>query len=227
MSKKLHISCFLVFIAFICFASCKEEDGKSYLTDIEGNDYEIVKIGDQLWMAENLRATKYNDGTEILLIEQDTDWNWRNNGNVVRPAYSWYENDEAANKEIYGALYSWEAVNTHKLCPKDWHVPAREEWDIMENYLGENAAGKLRERGTEHWPEPNENATNESGFTARASGRRCAVGCFITINNSGFWWTATEDTSDQAVIKSIYINDFVDTYSSHRNTGASVRCVMD
>ncbi len=99
------------------------------VSDIEGNIYETIGIGSQIWMAENLKTTKYNDGTEILQVIEDDVWS-RLDGPPT-PAFCWYNNDEASNKEIYGALYDWYAVNTGKLCPAGWHVPSFNEWAVL------------------------------------------------------------------------------------------------
>ena len=97
-------------------------------------------------------------------------------GRLTTPGYCWYNNDENANKNIYGALYNWYTVNTGKLCPAGWHVQTNEEWGLLTTYLGgNNIPGKLKEAGTAHWASPNTGATNESGFTAMPGGQRSEV----------------------------------------------------
>ena len=111
------------------------------VADIDGNIYNTVKIGNQAWMAENLKTTKYNNGTEIPLIVDKPAWEA-----LMTGGYCWYNNEDV-NKNIYGALYNWYAVNTGNLCPIGWHVPSYNEWDILAAYLGgvDIAGGKLKE----------------------------------------------------------------------------------
>jgi uncharacterized protein (TIGR02145 family) len=133
--------------------------------DIDGNYYTTVKIGTQVWIAENLRTTKYSNGTPIPYIEDNKTWSGLTLGVVKTGAYCWYNNDSAKYKNIYGALYNWYAIiDSNGLCPDDWHVPTDGEWAILENYLGGNsvAGGKMKETGLEHWISPNKDATNES-----------------------------------------------------------------
>jgi len=100
------------------------------LKDIDGNSYKTVTIGSQVWMAENLKTTKYNDGTSIPMIPENNAWT-----GLTSPAFSWYNNDSTENKKTYGALYNWYTVNTNKLCPTGWHVPADAEWMTLTTYL--------------------------------------------------------------------------------------------
>ena len=191
------------------------------ITDIEGNTYPTIQIGAQTWMAENLKTTKYYDGTIIPFVISETVWT-----ELTTPAYSWYNNDSIT----YGALYNWHAVNTGKICPDGWHVPSESEWTILINYLGnENVAGdKLKETGTSHWLSPNTKATNESGFTALPGGYRNNSGTFNNIKRSGYWWSSTESSSADAYCRSInYSYSNVDRISSNKRIGLSVRCIED
>ena len=101
------------------------------VVDIDGNVYHTVTIGTQVWMVENLKTTKYNDGTAIPLVTDNTAW-----GALTTPGYCWYNNDSATYKNTYGALYNWYAVNTGKLAPTGWHVPTDSEWTVLTTYLG-------------------------------------------------------------------------------------------
>ena len=159
------------------------------LTDIDGNAYKAIKIGNQVWMYENLKTTKLNDGTAIPLVTTSAAW-----GNLTTPGYCWYNNDEASNKNVYGALYNWYTINTGKLCPAGWHVPTVAEWTTLTTFLGGEsvAGGKLKETGIAHWKSPNTGASNETGFTALPGGFRDFDGVFAQIYNSGCWWSATE-----------------------------------
>lgn len=93
------------------------------LTDIDGNTYNTTKIRNQIWMAENLKTTRLNDGTPIPLIENGLIWE-----QTCQPALCWYNNDEKTNKRSFGALFNWYAVQTEKLCPLGWHVPSDKVW---------------------------------------------------------------------------------------------------
>jgi uncharacterized protein (TIGR02145 family) len=156
------------------------------------------------------------------------------------PAYCWYNNDEAANKISYGALYNWYAVNTGKLCPTGWHVPNDSEFRSLILYLdpgatqvNENesliAGGKLKELGTTLWLSPNTGATNESGFSARPGGTRSFNGIFNQINNQGFWWSATENDPLNGNYWSLgYNGTMVLRYFDYgKYPGFSVRCLKD
>jgi uncharacterized protein (TIGR02145 family) len=201
-------------------------DAGPALTDVDGNSYNTVWIGEQLWMAENLKTTKYNDGTSIPL-EWDA-WTW---SNLNTPAYCWYNNDEATGN-TYGALYNWYTVSTGNLCPAGWHVPTDAEWTMLTTYLGgENVAGgKLKEIGTSHWNSPNTGATNETGFTAVPGGyRHYYDGSFGGIGDYGVWWSATQTHQDWATLRSVGY----DRSNVHRDAnyymqyGLSVRCLRD
>ncbi len=116
--------------------SCKKGDDGTptdAVKDIDGTVYAKVAIGDQVWMKANLKTTKYNDGTAIPLVNDNSSWS-----NLATPGYCWYDNNEASYKNTYGALYNWYAVNTGKLCPVDWHAPTDAEWTTLLNYLNIN-----------------------------------------------------------------------------------------
>ena len=113
------------------FSGCdKEKEIPEEVLDIDGNIYHTVIIGNQIWLAENLKTTKYNDGTPVSLVTDNTGWI-----NLSTPGYCWYDND-ITNRETYGALYNWYAVQTGKLCPKGWHVPSDAEWTVLTDFLG-------------------------------------------------------------------------------------------
>jgi uncharacterized protein (TIGR02145 family) len=193
--------------------------------DVDGNVYNTVIIGTQTWMAENLKTTKYNDGTSISLVTDGTAWT-----NLSTQGFSWYNNDAATNKDLYGALYNWYSVITGKLCPAGWHVPTDTEWTILTTWLGGEtvAGGKLKETGTTHWTTPNTGATNESGFTALPGGYRSSTGPFANIGINGSWWSSTEQSPSSAWYRYMY-NNFseVSRPSTLKQNGMSVRCIKD
>lgn len=193
------------------------------VSDIEKNVYNTITIGTQVWMKENLRTTKYNDGSLIDLAETNADW-----GDYT-PAYCWpYNNTGYAT--TYGALYNWYAVNTGKLCPTGWHVPTDEEWTTLTTYLGGEtvAGGKLKEIGTAHWTTPNTGATNETGFTALPGGYRYPDGGFNAMGNSGQWWSSgIYDTYDAWNRTMYYTHGAVDKPHNNKRHGFSVRCLKN
>jgi uncharacterized protein (TIGR02145 family) len=194
------------------------------VTDADGNFYSSVTIGTQVWMRENLRTTRYNDGTSIPFVSDNTAWS-----TLTTAGYCWYNNDAATYKVDYGALYN-RYVNTAKLCPAGWHVATLNDFQIMENYYGgfNTAGGKLKDIGTSHWTSPNTSATNESGYTALPGGWRNSSGlfqymgiyaCFWTTGNYGAtsgWYVYLHNSDAKAVNTGI---DYL--------YGNSVRCVKD
>lgn len=194
------------------------------VTDVEGNNYKAVKIGSQVWMAENLRTTRYNDGSEIPQVTDNTEW-----ASLTTPAYCWYLNDQVTYAGLCGALYNWYAVNTGILCPTGWHVPTDPEWATLTGYLGGTniAGGKMKETGNLHWINPNYGATNESGFNAIPGGYR-HNGSFWDYGYDSNWWSSTENTStDSWARKIFYYGGFVLRDNNVNNIGFSVRCLKN
>jgi len=201
----------------------------SEVTDADGNVYQTIKIGDQIWMQENLKTTKYNDGTPIPNgIENHA---WLN----LADSYCFHSNT-LNNKNKYGALYNWKAVITGKLCPKGWHIPNDAEWTVLVNMLGgeNNAGGKMKEimsdDNVSSWTAPNVGATNESGFSARAVGHREPTGGFSSVGKDCFFWTSTEDVANKtwAWCRTLSNdNTTIGRFSISKASGVSVRCVKD
>ncbi len=178
-------------------------------------------------MKENLKTTKFSDGTSIPFVTDNSTW-----GNLATPGYCWYNND-LANKNIYGALYNWYAVNTGKLCPKGWHVPSDAEWTTLTAFLGGEivAGGKLKETGNSHWnafldPEPL--TTNETGFTALPGGLRRLDGMYNNLGDYVYWWSSTDDDATTAWFRAIrnWLSSTL-TSSTDKENGFSVRCLKD
>jgi len=205
------------------------------VTDIDGNVYPVVKIGDQCWMMENLKVTHYRNGDPIPNVTDDNEWS------DSTDAYCNPENDEG-NVATYGRLYNWYAVDdSRNIAPEGWHVPSDEEWKQLEMYLGMSQAeadadmwrgtdegGKLKESGTTHWVSPNTGATNESGFTALPGGFRNLYGTFSNVGNSAHFWSSTEAGSYHALFRFLDHNrSQVGRGGSYKLNGYSVRCVRD
>jgi uncharacterized protein (TIGR02145 family) len=199
-------------------------------TDGDNNNYPVITIGNQTWMAENLRTTKYNDNTTIQLLTDNLIWT-----SISTPAYCWYNND-AVYKNTYGALYNWYALSTttnggKNVCPSGWHVPSSDEWATLIGSVGgiNVASSNLTETGTDHCLGSGTTATNESGFTALPGGWRHGFdGNFYYLGSFGSWWSTTELDSQYVYNLSISCNDiFVQWGMNLKKRGLSVRCLMD
>lgn len=188
--------------------------------------YKAIKIGNQIWMAENLR-TKYftngdliNDGTGIGDISD-----------LSNPKY-WFSYDEDISFiPTYGRLYTWFTLSDNRnICPCNWHIPDNTEWKELADYLGGEfiAGGELKEQGTEHWFSPNEGATNGSGFTALPGGMRGYGGSYGNLGYSGNWWSLDETTPSEAYSWALSFNNTNFYYGgSSKKVGFSVRCIKD
>jgi len=153
------------------------------IKDGDGNVYTKVVIGNQTWLKENLKTTKYNDGTPIVHQSANSAWASSTSG-----AYCWYDNSES-NKNTYGALYNNHVASSGKICPEGWHVPFASEWATLVSATGKEASAgaNLKESGTDHWT--TEYGTNESGFTALPNGRRKSDGSFEKMRTEATFWT--------------------------------------
>jgi len=194
--------------------------------DVDGNVYKTVQIGNQVWMAENLKTTHYRDGSPIPNVREDAAWNGLSSG-----AYCDYAND-TANAAVYGRLYNHFAVaDGRQLAPRGWHIPSEAEWAALEQVLGGDTVANptLKEAGNAHYTRRN-SATNESGFTALPGGVRWATPerGFEILGMASSWWTATEVGTDPARAWSWHIDDtHVLKMPWARVHGGYVRCVQD
>ena len=207
------------------------------VSDTEGNVYKTIKIGSQIWMADNLRVTKYNDGTTIPLITDGTAWSTASmNGD---PGYCFYDtlgtNYATYSQDTFGALYNWYSIDTlsngdKNVCPTGWHMPTDGEWTTLTTYLGgtDVGGGKMKEAGLVHWSFPNTGATNESGFSGLPGGSRFSDGSFNNIGLDGSLRSSTESSIIFAVNRGLSSNvDDVYKANGHKGSGLSVRCLMD
>ncbi|HDZ42090.1 MAG TPA: hypothetical protein ENH59_10505 [Bacteroidetes bacterium] len=194
------------------------------LSDIDGNVYATVQIGSQVWMAENLRTTTYNNGTSIAVITDNEQWS-----NLTGPACCFYNNNEPAFGDTYGALYNWYTIEADNLCPEGWHVPTADDWSVLIDYIGGNAeGGKLKETGTIHWRSPNIGATNETGFTFRPSGFRLPGGTYVNIETYGHSWISSEYDAENASFRyTAYDDDYLYWWYADMNCGKPTRCIKD
>ena len=206
------------------------------VTDIDGNVYQTVTIGTQVWMMENLKVTHYRNGDPIPHVTDNGEWESLSEGAC------WEYDNEVHNVPTHGRLYNWFAVNdSRNICPEGWHVPTDEEWKQLEMYLGMSQSeadatvwrgtdegGKLKEAGYAHWFFPNTGATNESGFTASANSNRYYDGTFINMRYSAHYWSLSASGSLSAWYRYLgYNNSEVGRNSHNKNCGFTVRCVKD
>jgi len=219
-------------------SSCKKGDDNpddGTVKDFDGNVYHTVTIGTQVWMVENLKNTKYRDGSPIPNVTDDTDW-----GNLTTGAYSNYNNNATIGNK-YGKLYNWYAVNdSRNITPTGWHVPTDAEWTTLENYVSANlgtsgSMGKALTAKTD-WTSSNYpgaigndlTKNNSSGFTALPGGTRYSSGVFNLIGGSCPWWSSSEDGTDYALGRDVdYFLSVVGKTYADKNCGLSVRCVRD
>lgn len=197
------------------FAACK---------DMDNNYYTTVQIGNQIWMAENLKTTKYRDGSSIPNVTNNVTWY-----NLSTPAYCFY-NNSSAYEYIYGALYNWFTVYTDYLCPTGWHVPSDVEWSTLTSYLGgENiAGGLLKEAGTLHWNMPNTSATDSYGFTGLPAGLRMYDGTFANCGYETSWWSSTTSSGSLVWIRTLDNGNSIMSRGLDNNIrGYSVRCLKN
>jgi uncharacterized protein (TIGR02145 family) len=200
----------------------------SNIIDKDGNTYQTVYIGKQHWMAENLKTTKYNDGTDIPHVTDKAQWLDLSTGAWV------YYNNDASNNSSYGKLYNWYTIspNTNgnkNVCPLGWHVPSDSEWDILiDNLGGESVAGgKMKQIGNSSWDSPNTYATNSSLFTGLAGGERLS-GEYLNSSLVGSWWSSTEKSiSEVWNYKLYYDSGYSFRDEDFKSEGLSIRCIKD
>ncbi|NQV37255.1 MAG: fibronectin type III domain-containing protein, partial [Candidatus Marinimicrobia bacterium] len=196
-----------------------------------------VTIGNQTWMKENLKATKYLNGDAIPTNYDNTDWS-----NLSTGAYAVY-NDDNNNISTYGLLYNWYAVDDlRNIAPEGWRVPTDDDWKELEMYLGmsqaqadqtgqrgTNEGGKLKESGTIHWTSPNTGATNESGYTALPGGlRHPDNGNYSWVGTTGFLWSSMYYSSTHSWARALdYNSSLIDRSSNHKQNGFSIRCIKN
>lgn len=220
------------------------------MTDYDGNSYATLEIGDQTWMAENLRVTHFADGSAIPGLEDESAWE---DLESTQKAYCWYENLEE-NGGSYGALYTWAAAlngstgseNSTQLiqgvCPDGWHLPNDAEWKEMEMFLGmsqdqsdkvdwrgTNEGSQIKERGFSHWVASSEEGTNSSGFTAIPGGFRSSKGGFYSLGKDATFWTADEEAgTERAWYRTLnFEKERIYRHYNDMKQGLSVRCVKD
>ena len=204
------------------------------VNDIEGNVYQTVKIGNQVWMAKNLLTTKYNDDSAIPNVIDNTEWSALKTG-----AYCWANNDETTYKPLYGALYNWYAVETGKLCPTGWHVPSDNDYKTLEMSLGmsQDQANGTGLRGTDEGSKLKSNngwsldgnGSNSSGFNALPAGYRYyGDGTTKGLGLITYFWTSDAIDDLLATFRRLDAEETeVSRDGTHKEAGKSVRCIKN
>ena len=197
------------------------------VTDVDGNVYNTVAIGTQIWMSENLKTTKYSNGDPIPNVYDTAAWRLLSSG-----AYCNYNNDAIYGAK-FGRLYNWLAVkDDRKIAPAGWHVPSDNEWNTLKNNTGGDVAGgNLKATGTQYWQSPNTGATNQSGFSALPVGSR-AGSIYCVANENAFWWSSTPYYT---WLHELCLNAFCVFYNDSglggtgpdKTNGFSIRCIKD
>jgi uncharacterized protein (TIGR02145 family) len=230
--SKIWIYILLPIVFVLVLASHKyNDDSNNIVTDVDGNIYNTVTIGTQVWMAENLKVTKYRNGDPIPNVTDNNSWNL-----LRTDAYCDYDND-ITKVSTYGRLYNWFAVNDNrKIAPAGWHVPSNEEWATLGAYLGGNkvAGGKMKEPGTAHWILPNPVADSSCGFKGLPGGIRTSyeniIGEFHYVGQIGAFWSSTPRGESEAWMRFLTNYDQVlsmGELSTFKIFGYSVRCIKD
>jgi len=231
-NTKYYIRAYVIDSSGISYGAEKSfttsENPLQTITDYDGNVYHQVTIGIQVWLVENLQTTHYRDGTAISYLADPTLWL-----NASYGVLAWYNND-INNKNVYGALYNWYAVNDPRgLAPFGWHVATDQEWAILAGNLGGdvNAGGLLKDIGMNYWASPNTGATNSSGFTALPGGYRYN-GADANLGYGADFWTSTESGGGYAWSRyleysSTIVYHGLNNYPVDEHGGKAVRCVHD
>lgn len=229
--RTFFLSLILISIFYtVSFSQFSDNDSTGTVTDIDGNVYKIVKIGDQWWMEENLKVTHYRNGDPIDHVQDGEEWEGRSSG-----AWCVYDNQNS-NKFIYGLLYNWHVLDDcRSIAPEGWHVPTDEEWQILVDYLGGDAVagGKMKTTGTIEdgdglWNEPNDGATNEIGFKGLPGGYRLGNGNYKGLGECALFWSATQGSSSNAWGRYMYYtNSDVGRGHGNKRDGFSVRLVKN
>ncbi len=220
----------LVVLGFslILFNCCKKSDEASTsAVDKDGNVYKAITIGTQVWLAENLKTTKYLNGEVI----GTTDPASKDFSSESTPKYQWAYMGNESNVSDYGRLYTWYTVTDSRgICPAGWHVPSKAELMTLTTFLGGDSIDgkKLKESGTTHWNSPNTGATNETGFKALPGGYHGYGGSFEFQGYAGYWWSGTEADVNNAWYRGLYYNGgYEHNLSNSKKVGFSVRCLKD
>ncbi len=201
--------------------------GLSKIEDVDGNSYKIIEIGNQVWMAENLKVTKEADGTPISLVTDNTAWADLGDNNTDK-AYCYYSNSTDSLAK-YGALYTYAAALV--ACPSGWHLPTDTEWTELEDFIsndGHSGTEGAALKSNYGWKDGG-NGTDDYDFTALAGGYRFTDGSFTNVSIYNFWWSHKETSNGTAGYDRFlsYSNTLINSNTNLKSLGLSVRCVRD
>jgi len=214
-------------LLFIVLSGFAIKQQAQTVTDYDGNVYNTVTIGTQIWLKENLKVTHYNNGDSLPNVTDNDEWTGLSTGAYCN------DNNDTATVAVYGRLYNWYAVHdSRKLCPEGWNTPDDEDWVKLSGYLGNQAGGKMKETGTVHWLFPNTGATNQSGFTALPNVDRSNYTGFFSNefrNMYAQFWSGSDNGGDAAPITLLSFGspDFVLGDNGNKKRGCACRCVKD
>jgi uncharacterized protein (TIGR02145 family) len=236
-SSKYLSQIFYIGVLMISASCAMQKMGGRTVTDIDGNRYTVVTIGEQKWLGEDLKTTRYNDGTPVPNVTDITEWR-----HYESPAYAWYNND-ITNKDTFGAMYNWWAAGSRPgLCPKGWRVASDDDWKKLEEFLGmtpeqiegtamrgTDEGGKLKETGTRTWTSSGEEVTDEYGFSVVPGGRRADNGIFSNMTRTATYWTSTETSASCAIYRHFGAgnNQIGRNISAEKKYGLAVRCIKN
>ncbi len=225
-SKLTPLKTALMLLFIVVFVSgCRQAEDPEIplnVTDVDGNVYNVVIIGKQGWMKENLKVTHYSDGTEIQNVTGTSEWAALTSG-----AWSEYNNSASAGA-TYGKLYNGFAVETGKLCPAGWRVPTDDDWTELMDFLGGQsvAGGHIKQTGTSLWKTPNEGATNSSGFTALPAGFRGPTGLFYQNAEVAIWWSSSSEADKLPYWITVFSNAYMArNFPVPKVNGMTIRCI--
>lgn len=222
---KCHSGNYLTYVPMVPIQSATVTAGFADCTDADGHHYATVTIGQQIWMAENLRTTRYSNGDLIPHVTSNTQWNTLTTG-----SYCNYNHDSTL-ATVYGRLYNGFTISdSRNVAPVGWHVATDSEWTTLSDYVGgaETAGACLKETGLLHWLTPNEGANNLYAFTALPAGTRESGGVFANLHYSGYWWTSTFNALNNLWYRGAYHSIVgLMRYDQPLNYGFSVRCVRN
>jgi uncharacterized protein (TIGR02145 family) len=210
----------LIFLLIISGVTCQAQ-----ITDLDGNSYDTVRIGNQTWMAENLNVSHFRNGDTIP--EAKTDEDWVKASENEQPAWCYYEND-TMNGVKYGKLYNWYAVNDPRsIAPVGYRIPTDAEWTKLIDYLGGESEAAKKMKSTSGWHE-NGNGINTSGFSGLPGGNRGYYGTFRYIGGSSSWWSSSENITVYAWFRGLsYFYDSVEIEHGNKGNGYYIRCLRD
>lgn len=222
----------VILMPIFLLAACKKTASPEQLEpakpvkDIDGNGYDTVRIGTQIWLKQNLKTSHFRNGDLLTEVSLDAAWT-----SLTTGAWCWYNNDSTTYNATYGKLYNWYTVNDPRgISPVGYHVPSNADWVVLENYLGGlTGGGSMKETGTTHWLTPNTGATNSSRFTGLPGGYRDGLNAaFVFMRFLGGWWSSTEAGVFDAWYCNLDNNSaLVSRFSYRKKDGFSVRCVKD